>query len=206
MQQRQNRLMKERRKEPLRTSTSAHRTLIIFIAATILAACNNAAGFTPAPRNAFPPNSNRPFHSVTHGLLILNYKKKHENLESTGGSGQGSCSSISINVTGRAKGTYAGTFTGSGEAFGRWCGSGPHEISFAGTFDITSGANRITGSFGGGGGGTGGCGRGGCAVGGKLTYTATLYPGGKTFSGYGVGSLRVLPDDHGEMQLFLKAM
>jgi hypothetical protein len=62
---------------------------------------------------------------------------------------------------------------------------------FGGSFAITSGANTITGSFSGA--AQGDCGRGGCGDGGKLTYTATLEPYGKTFSGNGYGSLRLFP-------------
>lgn len=156
------------------------------ICVALLAGCTSAANVAPAQGGGLVPNWNGATRAVAHGFTELHRSKKSEKLTSTSGSNGGLGCIISILVGGKAAGTYTGTFTGNGEF-----SPCPRHPGFGGGFAITSGTNKITGSFFGA--GQGGCGRVGCNDGGKLTYKATLEPGGKTFSGKGNGAWAIVP-------------
>jgi hypothetical protein len=175
------------------------RSLGVCAAVALLAGCNSGAGNdTPSQGGRLGPDSNGATRTVAHGFTELQRCKNCEKLTSTSGSGNVVGCSANVIVSGQAVGAYPGTFTGGGQ-FGL-CNSGP---LFGGSFAITSGANKITGSFFGE--GQGSCGRGGCFDGGKLTYKATLEPGGKTFSGNGSGEI-VVRGTAGSMELTLHSM
>jgi hypothetical protein len=193
--------MRDLSSEGARIPISAQCALITCLAVVILAGCSGVANVSPAQGNGLSPNSSRSLRAIAYESKPLKYHRHTESL-SGNGTGQGSCSVINVDVQGKARGPDPGTFTGNGQAFGHWC-LGSHQISFVGTFDITSGTNTISGSFSSVYPAMGGCGgrQGGCSVGGKLTYTATIEPGGKTFSGQGMGGLSTSRGGNGAMNL-----
>ena len=177
-------------------SRFAPNAVALFVASVFFASCNSATNVTPSQGAGLRPNSNWAAPGVAHRVTEPNIITDREKLISTSGSGGGGgCGGASVTVSGKARGPYHGTFTG-GAQFGT-CGVSP----FFGSFVITSGANTITGSFSGM--GQGSCGRGGCGNGGKMTYTATLEPGGKTFSGKGHAGMSVFGTG-GRMDLYLQ--
>jgi hypothetical protein len=195
--------MRDLSSEGARIPLSAQHALTTCVAVVVLAGCSGATNVTPAPGNGLSSNSSRSLRATAYGSKPLKHEKHMEGL-SGNGTGQGSCSVVNVNVQGKAKGPYPGTFTGNGLAFGHWC-VGSHQIRFGGTFNVTSGTNAISGSFSSVYPAIGDCGgrQGGCSVGGKLTYTATIEPGGKTFSGQGQGGLSTSRDGNGTMNLIM---
>ena len=167
------------------------------LAVAMLAGCNAMSPVTPTQGNGPPLNSNRVVSPAAHGFAESHRSKNIENLKGGGGGEAYSCSIVLL-ITGKAVGTFRGAFTGSG--FFRVCAMQP---GFTGSFAIASGSNRITGSFNGS--EQGECGRIGCVDGGKLTYQATLEPGGKTFAGNGEGALRLF-GSKAAMHLTLQSM
>lgn len=155
---------------------------VTLAAVVTLAGCNGAAPMTPARGNALTPSSSWVVRPASRGFTESHRRKNVENLAGGGGGARYSCT-IVLTVSGNAVGPYRGTFTGGG-SFDVCSRPG-----FSGSFALTSGSNHITGSFNGS--GQGGCGRSGCVDEGKLTYEATLQPGGKTFAGNGKGALRL---------------
>jgi hypothetical protein len=155
----------------------ASNAVAVFIASAILVGCSNGANVTPSQGGGLGSNSSWAAPSVAHGVSEPNIITDREKLISTTGSGSGGGCSVSIKVSGKARGPYHGKFTGNAE----FAPCNPYQ--FSGAFVITSGSNTITGSFSGT--GQSSCGRGGCVFGGKMTYTATLKPGGKKFAGKG---------------------
>lgn len=150
--------------------------LSICAAIAMLAGCNSAA-LAPTQGSGLAPSGTPLVSSVAHGAADSHRGKNTEKLKSTSGTEGGSGCQF-LCVSGKARGPYPGTFTGFGDF--SWTGS---HAPFFGEFVITSGTNTITGGFSGTGYFT--CGRGGCSGSGKMTYTATLGPGSKTFSGKG---------------------
>ena len=174
----------------------ASNAVALLIASVLFAGCSSATNVTPSQGGALGPNSNWAAPGLAHRVTEPNIITNREVLTSTSGSGGGGGCAAGVTVSGKARGPYHGTFTGSA-GFGT-CENDP---GFSGEFVITSGANTITGSFSGM--GQGSCGRGGCGNGGKMTYTATLEPGGKTFSGKGHAGMSVF-DGAGRMDLYLQ--
>ncbi len=175
----------------------APNAVAFFVASAFLAGCS-AANVTPSQGVA--ANSNWAAPGVAHRVTEPDIIRNREILESTSGrGGEGGCDSRPptwVFVSGKARGPYPGKFSGCG-AFS----INRSFASFGGSFTITSGANTITGSFSGM--GQGGCGRGGCGASGKMTYTATLEPGGKILSGKG-HALMSVSGTGGRMDLFLQ--
>jgi hypothetical protein len=180
--------------------TLLRRALTMCAAIAALAGCGGASNVAPTQESGQVPNLTQAVRTVAPGVTELrHHKKTEEQLKSTSGSSGGASCYESVSVSGEAWGPYRGTFTGSGH-YGI-CRSDPF---FWGSFVITSGANTITGSFSGP--GQGECGRGGCSDGGKMTYTATVEPGGKAFSGRGNAEMHDYPDSTGSLNVTLNSM
>jgi len=127
------------------------RALSVCAAVVFLAGCSSAANVTPMRGNAFAQSANQADRSIDSGFADVRHHPKQEDLNGNGTGGNpcvdhGRAGGVEIkNASGKARGPYPGTFTGSA-GFHVICeGSGKTEIS--GGFAITSGPHSITGTF-----------------------------------------------------------
>jgi hypothetical protein len=208
-------LLKER--VQLMRRRSAQYTLCVCIGAVMFTGCSAAANVTPPPSVGFAQSTAKLVALAIPASSTQPARSDNETINGTGGqskvpycglSGRGE-GYVSVSESGSAIVPYPGTFTDSGTFFARCEQS--LKTTASGSFSITSGASKISGSFYGP--GTGGCGRHPwgqtCTFNGNsVTYSASLIRGGKVrrqFSGNASVTIgTILSSSH--MNLTLKGL